>query len=124
MPPRATVENPLGLVTDDPAGADDWVSTELVLPCGRLIEISVASLDVIHALGELHEDLEVDGIPGIPNKAKFRSPDEPKAGRLRCVQLCGPGHKDHHAPYRFVTKEAFDAWCQRATENTAQKPKG
>lgn len=108
----ATLDNPIGLNLQDPRSQDDIVSPELVLPCDTKIELIVTSADVIHCLGEFHEKMAIDAIPGVKGRETFQTPVEPTSGTLRCVQLCGPGFKDHHAPYRYVDAAAFAAWLK------------
>ncbi|WP_395746167.1 hypothetical protein [Prosthecobacter sp.] len=111
-----TAENPIGLNVQDPRSQDDIVSPELVLPCGARVELILNSSDVIHSLGEFHEKMAIDAVPGVKQQEIFQTPAAPTAGTLRCVQLCGPGFKDHHAPYRYIDAAAF------ATRLKAQPP--
>lgn len=105
-----TAENPIGLNNFDPRSKDDLVSSELVLPCDTQVELITSSSDVIHALGEFHEKMTIDATPGIEESGFFQTPDKPTTGTLRCVQLCGPGFKDHHAAYRYESAEEFRQW--------------
>lgn len=107
---QSTEQNPLGLDFKDPAAADDLYSTELVLPCGVEAGIALISADVIHALGHLEGTYQEDADPGRYNETFLRTPDLPRTGTLRCVQLCGLGYDHHHAPYRFVGQAEFDLW--------------
>ena len=40
-------------------------------------------------------DFEEDAIPGMDITEALTTPKSPRAGRLKCVQLCGAGHADH-----------------------------
>ncbi|MES2307844.1 MAG: cytochrome c oxidase subunit II transmembrane domain-containing protein, partial [Verrucomicrobiota bacterium] len=45
-----SLENKLGLVTDDPAGKDDIILyNEIVIPIGRAVQVQLRSRDVIHS---------------------------------------------------------------------------
>jgi len=115
--PLISATNPVGLDLSDPHSKDDFVANELVLPTGTWIELITGSADVIHALGEFNSDMKVDATPGVTERLVFRTPAHPVSGTLRCVQLCGPGFKDHHASYRYVTTSDFTHW------QSAQPPK-
>lgn len=107
-----TKENPIGLNLDDPRSKDDIVSTELVLPCGTQVEMFTTSADVIHSLGDFHDKMEIDAFPSMEEKDTFQTPATPAGGTLRCVQLCGPGFKDHHAPYHYIDAAEFAEWLK------------
>lgn len=109
--------NPAGLNPDDPRGRDDLVDSELVLPCQQQIEFSTASFDLIHSLGGLSGVKDVDAIPGVTERRFFQTAETPEAGRLSCVQLCGPGCKDHVSRYRIVSREQFGEWRQKAVKS-------
>jgi cytochrome c oxidase subunit 2 len=108
-----TTHNLIGLDRSDPHSKDDLVTSELVLPCDTTTELITSSADVIHAIGQFHGDMELDATPGIAERITFKTPATPFAGRLRCVQLCGPGFKDHHAPYRYVNLNEFQRWLSQ-----------
>jgi cytochrome c oxidase subunit 2 len=103
-------ENPFGLDPMDSAGADDHYSKELVLPTGVSTGMILESLDVIHCLGGLEAGQEVDAIPGVTARALITARSKPESGRVRCVQLCGPGHLNLHAGFRFVSRPDFERW--------------
>jgi cytochrome c oxidase subunit 2 len=108
-----TADNPVGLNHYDPRSKDDLVSNELVLPCNTQVELITGSADVIHALGEFHEKMEIDATPGVMERGFFQTPVKPANGTLRCVQLCGPGFQDHHAVFRYLSAEEFDQWLSQ-----------
>jgi cytochrome c oxidase subunit 2 len=107
-----STSNPVGLDYTNVHSQDDLITRELVLPCGSSVLIKSRSADVIHALGKLHGDFELDATPGVNNEAMLDTPSSPTSGTLRCVQLCGAGFKDHHAPFKFVTSEEFAKWLE------------
>ncbi len=67
-----TEDNPIGLNLYDPRSKDDIVSPELVLPCGRQVELITGSADVIHALGDFHDKMEIDAFPSIEERKLFK----------------------------------------------------
>lgn len=119
-PTAMTKLNPLGLNPNDPASKDDLHSSVLVLPCKSSITLFLTSADVIHSLGHFYNGIETDAIPGTEIPISLQSPSNPDSGTLRCVQLCGSGNKDHHAPYRFVGLKDFTIW--RAGQEKALTP--
>lgn len=108
-----TEDNEIGLDTSDPAAADDFVTNELVLPCRKTVGLILTSADVIHALGNLEGDFQEDAIPGSEMTKALATPLSPRGGRLKCVQLCGGGHPNHHAPYQFIPPADFDSWASK-----------
>ena len=110
---RMSATNPLGLDLSDPAAADDLCNEELVLPCGTTAGLWVTSSDFVHSLRNLQPGFKLDAVPGFDAPAALETPPNPRTGRLQCAQLCGPGHADHHAPYRFVSRSDYDDWIAR-----------
>lgn len=104
-------QNPLGLLSEGGAGTDDFYAHELCLPQNAQVRMQSKSRDLIHSLGGLPEGTELDAIPGVNEEAAFRSSDEPGTALLRCIQLCGPGCKDHKASIRTVSENEFKTWC-------------
>jgi cytochrome c oxidase subunit 2 len=111
-PSFVTETNPAGINPADPRGRDDKVAAELVLPCQESIELSTTSLDLIHSLGGLPGVKDVDATPGVTERRFFETSETPQTGRLSCVQLCGPGCKDHVTSFRFVAEPEFREWLQ------------
>lgn len=120
-----TGENPVGLNLLDPRSKDDIISSELILPCETQVELITGSADVIHSLGHFHGEMEIDAVPEVAERDSFKTPGKPVSGTLSCVQLCGPGFKDHHAPYRYVVAATFEEWLsaqQPLSERISAKP--
>ena len=109
-PKLVSKENPIGLDPGDTHAKDDFVPRELVLPCGPDIRLLSHSADVIHTLGQLQGTFELDCIPGVPGHALLHTPSTPVSGTLRCTTLCGANHKDHQAPFRFVSDADYEGW--------------
>jgi heme/copper-type cytochrome/quinol oxidase subunit 2 len=86
------------------------VTGELVLPCGVDVLVKAYSADVIHTLGNLHGTFQLDAIPDVNSDALLATPASPTSGTLRCTTLCGSHHKDHHAPFRFVSDLNYESW--------------
>ncbi len=62
---KAAAGNPLGLDKRDPAAADDIVASELVLPAGREVDLTLARVDVIHGFFVPAMRLKQNAVPGM-----------------------------------------------------------
>jgi heme/copper-type cytochrome/quinol oxidase subunit 2 len=103
--------NPLGLDPGDPAGKDDIVSSTLVLPAGRPVELDLRAHDVIHSVFIPAMRLKQDAVPGMDIRTHF-TPTEIGNYELVCSQLCGLGHYRMKATVRVVSEEEFKGWFQ------------
>jgi cytochrome c oxidase subunit II len=101
--------NPLGLDTADPHSADDEVTSELVLPTNREIDLRLNAQDVIHGFSVPELRLKQNAVPGQPIHIHF-TPTTPGTYAILCTQLCGLGHYRMNATLRIVTQEEFKTW--------------
>ena len=108
---RAEEGNPLGIDPGDPAGKDDVVSSSLVLPAGRDVELTLRAQDVIHSLFIPAMRFKQDAVPGMDIHAHFK-PLEPGSYEIACSQLCGLGHYRMRAVARVVSEEEFKEWLK------------
>lgn len=107
---RLSGSNPVGIVKEDPNGADDFVSVnELVLPRGRPVVIQVTSKDVIHGLAITPMFIQQDAIPGSEIPMWF-VPEKEGEWNIVCAQLCGAGHAQMVAFVKVVSPEEYDEW--------------
>jgi len=105
----APAGNPLGLDPADPHSADDVVSSILILPAGRPVDIALRSQDVIHGFFVPGMRLKQDAIPGITGMLQF-TPATTGDYPILCTQVCGLGHYRMQARLRVVPQPQFDAW--------------
>lgn len=104
--------NPVGLVSEDPNSADDFISVnELVVPVGRPVVIQVTSKDVIHGLAIVPMFSQQDAIPGSEIPMWF-VPEKEGEWNIVCAQLCGAGHAQMVAYVKAVPSEEFDEWVE------------
>lgn len=103
--------NPLGLDPNDPAGKDDIVSSTLVLPVGRLVELDLRAQDVIHSVFIPAMRIKQDAVPGMDIQTHF-TPTKTGTFELVCSQLCGLGHYRMKAAVRVVSEEEFKDWLK------------
>jgi cytochrome c oxidase subunit 2 len=107
---RLSSANPVGLVTEDPNSADDFVSVnELLIPVGRPVVIQVTSKDVIHGLAIIPMFAQQDAIPGSEIPMWF-IPEKEGEWNIVCAQLCGAGHAQMVAYVKAVSSDEFDEW--------------
>jgi cytochrome c oxidase subunit 2 len=105
-----SVDNKFGLVNDDPAGDDDFSSTELVIPVGKPVHIYLHSRDVIHSFYVPEFRLYQAAVPGRTIAWVWFETTRTGNFELACSQICGSGHYNMKAPIRVVSQEEFDKW--------------
>jgi cytochrome c oxidase subunit 2 len=103
--------NPLGLDPTDPHGHDDIVSSQLVLPAGREVDLTLRSQDVIHGFSVPEMRLKQNAIPGQTVHIHF-TPQVEGDYAILCTQVCGLGHYRMNATMRVLPQTAFDAWLK------------
>jgi cytochrome c oxidase subunit 2 len=101
--------NPLGLDPTDPHSADDEVTSELVLPTGREVDLRLKAQDVIHGFSVPEMRLKQNAIPGQTIHLHF-TPTTPGTYAILCTQLCGLGHYRMNATLRVIPPAQFTAW--------------
>jgi cytochrome c oxidase subunit 2 len=101
--------NPLGLDPTDPHSADDEVTSELVLPANREVDLRLNAQDVIHGLSIPELRLKQNAVPGQTIHVHF-TPTAPGTYAILCTQLCGLGHYRMNATLRIVSPEEFTTW--------------
>lgn len=105
----ATAGNPLGLDSHDARGHDDIVSSALVLPAGREVDLRLRSLDVIHGFFVPGMRLKENAVPGLVLHVHF-TPTTPGTYPILCSQLCGLGHERMQAVLSVVSPAEFEIW--------------
>ena len=106
---NAPAGNPLGLDPTDPHSRDDIVSSILILPVGRPVELRLRSQDVIHGLFIPGMRLKQDAIPGRIGHLQF-TPAVPGDYTILCSQVCGLGHARMQARLRVVSEADYQRW--------------
>jgi cytochrome c oxidase subunit 2 len=108
---NASLANPLGLDSADPAGNDDIVVPTLTVPVNQEIELLLRSQDVIHSFFVRELRLQQDAVPGLVVPLRFKAE---KLGHYEvvCTQLCGLGHSNMHTYLDIVSQANFDAFLK------------
>jgi cytochrome c oxidase subunit 2 len=114
--------NPLGLDPADPHGTDDIVTSQLVLPAGREVDLTLRAQDVIHGFSVPEMRLKQNAVPGETAHIHF-TPDTPGTYAILCTQVCGLGHYRMQAVMRVLPLSEFNAWLHRqeAAHTEAQR---
>lgn len=85
----------------------------LVLPQGKVVELTLTADDVIHEWRVPALGLQSDAIPGLLNVVRVETG---KAGAFDggATSLSGDGYRQMAFELRILTPEAYDAWRQAA----------
>jgi cytochrome c oxidase subunit II len=111
--------NPLGLDPTDPHSADDEVTSELVLPTKREVDLRLNAQDVIHGFSIPELRLKQNAVPGQTIHIHF-TPTTPGTYAILCTQLCGLGHYRMDATLRILPPDQFALWL--ASKQKAANP--
>lgn len=106
---NAAAGNPLGIDPRDAHGADDIVSSILVLPAGHEVDLQLRSLDVIHGFFIPGMRLKQNTVPGLVLHIHF-TPMVTGTYPILCSQVCGLGHSRMQARLLVVSPADFNAW--------------
>lgn len=116
---NAAAGNPLGLDPQDARGADDVVSSTLVLPAGREVDLQLRSLDVIHGFFIPGMRLKENTVPGLVLHIHF-TPVVAGTYPILCSQVCGLGHQRMQARLLVVSPSDFAAWMAARERDRAE----
>ncbi len=105
----AAAGNPLGIDPADPHGADDVVTSELVLPAGREVDLRLRAQDVIHGFAIPELRVKQNAVPGQTIHIHL-TPTVPGTYAILCTQLCGLGHYRMNSNLRVLAPTDFAAW--------------
>jgi cytochrome c oxidase subunit 2 len=114
--------NPVGLDRTDLHSADDIVRSQLVLPAGREVDLTLRAVDVIHGFAIPELRVKQNAVPGQTQHIHF-TPVRPGDYAILCTQVCGLGHYRMQAMLRVLPAPEFDRWLaqqERAQAAEAQ----
>jgi cytochrome c oxidase subunit 2 len=118
---NAASGNPLGLDPSNSASMDDVVSSELVLPAGREVDLRLRAHDVIHGFFLPAMRLKQNAVPGLTLHVHF-TPMAPGEYPILCTQVCGLGHGHMQARLRVLPVTEFESWlADRERKRLAQQ---
>ena len=85
--------------------------TELHIPAGREIAVTLRSADVIHSFWIPRLAGKLDAVPGRENRFFFNA-NEPGTFSGQCAEFCGLGHADMRLVVIAQSEEEFQAWVK------------
>lgn len=112
--------HPLGLDPNDPRAADDIVSSVLVLPVNRQVQLKLRAQDVVHGFFIPSMRVMQNATPGSESHIELtpaRLGDFP----IVCSQLCGLGHYRMHAVLRVVSDKQYATWLKNREAQRAEQ---
>jgi cytochrome c oxidase subunit 2 len=113
---QASQENPIGLVKEDPASADDvLLLNQLYLPQGRPVRVQLRSMDVLHSFFLPHFRVKQDAVPGMNTHTWF-TPTQTGDFEIACAEHCGLGHYRMRGQVHVVPAADFEARLAEAAQ--------
>ena len=110
-------EAAIGLDPSDAAGNDDVVTSTLVMPVDRQVNLILRAQDVIHNFFIPAMRVKQDAVPGLMVNMHF-TPIKTGDFEATCAELCGLGHYKMRAMTRVFSQPEYAAWLQ---ERLAEK---
>jgi cytochrome c oxidase subunit II len=101
-------------------------STELKVPVGKPVKLSLTSQDVIHGFYAPAFRIKQDVVPGMTNTLWFQS-TEVGTFDVFCTQYCGLQHAKMVTKIVVLPEDEFNQWYQKGKEEmeaTQGKPRG
>jgi cytochrome c oxidase subunit 2 len=101
-------------------------STELKVPVGKPVKLSLTSQDVIHGFYAPAFRIKQDVVPGMTNTLWFQS-TEVGTFDVFCTQYCGLQHATMVTKIKVLPVEEFNQWYQKGKEEieaSKGKPRG
>jgi cytochrome c oxidase subunit 2 len=101
-------------------------STELKVPVGKPVKLSLTSQDVIHGFYAPAFRIKQDVVPGMTNTLWFQS-TEVGTFDVFCTQYCGLQHAKMVTKIVVLPEDEFNQWYQKGKEEmeaTKGKPRG
>jgi cytochrome c oxidase subunit 2 len=90
-------------------------SSELYVPAGKPVKLTLGSVDVIHGFYVPAFRIKMDAVPGMTTHAWFL-PEQTGDYDIFCSVYCGVGHADMHTRVRVVGAEEFAVWLAAGGE--------
>lgn len=94
------------------------VDNAAYVPVGKVIEVDVTALDVIHSFSVPSFGVKIDAIPGRLNKAWFKAEQE-GVFHGQCSNICGIDHAFMPIEIHVVSQGAYQAWLAGAKKEFA-----
>jgi len=106
-----TIDNPFGMVADDPRGQDDVLISDptVHLPVGQPIKLLLRSKDVLHNFTVAQFRVKMDLVPGMETYMWFE-PTRTGSYEILCEELCGIAHFAMRGDVVVQTETDFNSW--------------
>lgn len=106
-----SVENPFGIVPDDPKGSDDILIDEAIVhvPLGEPVRFWLRSKDVLHNFTVAQFRVKMDLVPG-QMTYMWLEPTRIGEYEILCEELCGIAHHAMRGRVAVVEPEDYQAW--------------
>ena len=106
-----TMENPFGMVPEDPRGQDDVLvfNPEVHIPVDRPVKFVLRSKDVLHNYTVAQFRVKMDLIPGMQTYLWF-TPTEQGRFEVLCEELCGIAHHTMRGAVVVAEQGDFETW--------------
>ncbi|MEI7592953.1 MAG: cytochrome c oxidase subunit II [Actinomycetes bacterium] len=103
--------------------ADITTATELVIPVGKVVELSVTSNDVIHSFWIPALNGKRDAVPGQHHPWKIQA-DHAGVFRGQCTEFCGLSHANMRMIVRALPQDEFDLWVANQLRTAVEPAAG
>lgn len=105
-------------VDDD--GTDDIITaTEMVIPAGRQVDLSITSNDVIHSFWIPRLNGKRDAVPGRTHTLSLEA-DEPGYYWGQCTEYCGLSHAEMRMRVIALPPDEYDAWVETQMQDVRE----
>ena len=119
---NAGAGNPLGIDPKDPQGSDDIVSSELVLPAGREVDLRLSAHDVIHGFFIPGMRLKQNAVPGLTLHVHFTPIDARRISNpLHSGLRPRPRPHGSQTPRRATEQNSNNGSAQREQKRLAEQ---
>ncbi len=119
-----TSDNPLGMKTEDPAGANDKMSNELHMVVNKPVKLHINSRDVLHSVYLPHFRAQMNAVPGMTTffyfKPTITTADMRKKTKndkfdyvLLCNKICGVSHYMMNMKVVVETEAEYNDWLAK-----------
>ena len=105
------------------SAGDVTTATELVIPVGKTVELSVTSNDVIHSFWIPALNGKRDAVPGQHHPWKLQG-QTIGVYRGQCTEFCGLSHANMRMIVRVVSQSDYDAWIANQVKPAVEPAAG
>jgi len=106
-----TMDNPFGMVPEDPNGQDDILvfNPEVHIPVNRPVKFLLRSKDVLHDFAVAQFRVKMDLIPGMETFL-WLTPTKVDRFEVLCEELCGIAHHTMRGAVVVAEQADFESW--------------